>query len=107
MYLNRVQSSIVPIIGTMHKTITTSRYQELVKWLRDERLAAGLTLRDLGTRLGVPHSFIQKTETLERRLDVAEYVFYCQGLGLNPADGLRILQQNHDNSLPLGSADPH
>lgn len=89
----------------MHKTITTSRYQELVKWLKEERLAAGLTLRDLGNRLGVPHSFVQKTETLERRLDVAEYVFYCKGLGLNPEDGLRILQQNHQGGLPLRNID--
>lgn len=83
----------------MHKTITTSRYQELVKWLKDERLAAGLTLRDLGNRLGVPHSFVQKTETLERRLDVAEYVVYCEALGVDPNEGLRILYQNPGKPL--------
>lgn len=77
----------------MHKTITTSRYQELVKWLRDERIRAGLTLRDLGERLGVPHSFVQKTEILERRLDIAEYVVYCRALNLNPQDGLALLLQ--------------
>lgn len=65
-----------------------------MKWLRDEREQAGLTMRDLGARLGVPHSFIQKTETLERRLDVSEYVTYCHALGLNPETGLKILQKN-------------
>lgn len=85
----------------MRKTITTSRYQELVKWLRDERIAAGLTLRDLGNRLGVPHSFVQKTETLERRLDVAEYVVYCEALEVDPSEGLRILNQNPVNRLLL------
>jgi len=78
----------------MHKTITTSRYQELVNWLRSERIEAKLTMRELGARLGVPHSFVQKTETLERRLDVSEYVAYCHALELNPETGLKILQKN-------------
>lgn len=84
---------IVPIIGTVNKTITTSQYQEMVKWLREGRISAGLTMRELGARLGVPHTFVHKTETLERRLDIAEFVTYCDALGLDPCSGIELLRK--------------
>ncbi|MFY0664527.1 MAG: helix-turn-helix transcriptional regulator [Natronospirillum sp.] len=77
----------------MNKTITTSQYQEMVKWLREGRISAGLTMRELGARLGVPHTFVHKTETLERRLDIAEFVTYCDALGLSPAEGIELLRK--------------
>ncbi|KZV14249.1 protein with unknown function [Dorcoceras hygrometricum] len=51
----------------------------LTCWLRDMRKKQGLTMRDLGKRLGVTHSYIQKVETGERRLDVVEYIWYPPG----------------------------
>lgn len=76
----------------MHKTITSLRYQQLVEWLKKERETAGISLRELASRLSKPHSFVQKTETLERRLDVAEYVQYCEALGIDPHKGITLLQ---------------
>ncbi|MEN9464839.1 MAG: hypothetical protein RL217_1020 [Pseudomonadota bacterium] len=75
----------------MKKTISSQSYYELVQWLKAERIQAELTMRELGARLGAPHTFVQKTETMERRLDVAEYVAYCQALGVNPEDGIRLI----------------
>jgi hypothetical protein len=46
-------------------------------------------MRVLAEKLDVPHSFVQKVESLERRLDVYEYVQYCDALGLDPCVGLR------------------
>ena len=48
-------------------------------------------MRDLGGRIEEAHSFVQKVESMERRLDVFEYHQYCTALGLDPADGLRLM----------------
>ena len=48
-------------------------------------------MRDVGERLGVPHTYVQKVETGERRLDVVEYVWYCQAIGILPHDGLDLI----------------
>lgn len=49
-------------------------------------------MRALAERLAVPHSFIQKVEMMERKLDVLEYVVYCEALGLEPSVGLDLLR---------------
>lgn len=74
----------------MKKAISSPQYSNLIAWLKRSRLEHGLSLRDLAERLGEPHSFVQKVEILERRLDVYEYVEYCKALGLNPSDGLKF-----------------
>lgn len=45
----------------------------------------------MGGRIQEPHSFIQKVESMERRLDVFEYCQYCSALEADPAEGLRIM----------------
>jgi transcriptional regulator with XRE-family HTH domain len=63
----------------------------LNRWLRDRRKSQGLTMRELGGRLGVAHSYVQKVETGERRLDVVEYVWYCRALEVKPDEGLDVV----------------
>jgi len=41
--------------------------------------------------LGTHSSVVGKIETGERRLDVFEYCQYCEALGLNPCEGLSVL----------------
>ena len=50
-------------------------------------------MRALAERMDKPHSFVQKVEQGERRLDVVEYVWYCRKLGVNPQDGLLLIEQ--------------
>ncbi len=45
----------------------------------------------------MPHTFVQKVETGERRLDVAEYVWYCNALGTTPLHGLEIVVDHGDH----------
>lgn len=66
--------------------------QALTRWLRERRTGQGLSMRDLGTRLGMPHSYVHKVEQGERRLDVVEYVWYCKGLGVPAQDGLERVE---------------
>lgn len=78
----------VPNIGTMTDSINTKEMQALQTWLKQSREAQGLTMRDLAAKLGKPHSFVQKVECGERRLDVVEFVWYCEALGVEPKAGV-------------------
>lgn len=75
----------------MKKAISSPKYAALIEWLKAARLDQGLSMRDLASRLDEPHSFVQKVEILERRLDVSEYVEYCKAMSLNPKEGLDLL----------------
>lgn len=74
-----------------HKTVNTNSNKALMEHLRVARKRAGLTLRDVGAKLGVPHTLVGKVETLERRLDVIEFVRYCEILGIEPADAIKVV----------------
>ena len=52
-------------------------------------------MRDLAATMGVAHSFIGKVEQQERRLDVIEYLQYCEALGVSPLDGLKVTSKNN------------
>ncbi len=49
-------------------------------------------MRDVGLLIDEPHSFIVKLESGDKRLNVYQYVQYCDALGLDPAEGLRFLR---------------
>jgi transcriptional regulator with XRE-family HTH domain len=74
----------------MRKTIYTGEYQALVDWLRAQRAARGLTMRELAGILDVPHSFVGKVETRERRIDLVEFITICSALSVSPHEGLNI-----------------
>lgn len=74
------------------KTISSRKYHRLLKWLRDEREAQSLSVRDLAVVMKRSHSYIGKVETAERRLDVLEYVEYCRALDIDPREGLALLE---------------
>ncbi len=93
MYRFWVQGGIVPIIGTMEKAIYSKDYRKLVEWLKRAREARGWSMRDLGNLIEEPHSFVQKIESMERRLDLYEYVQYCSVLGLNPVEGIELIKR--------------
>lgn len=65
----------------MQKAITSSKYASLVAWLKQARVDQGISMRELASRLDEPHSFVQKVEGMDRRLDVFEYCLYCKALG--------------------------
>ena len=89
MSLFWVQAYDVPNIGTMEKSLHTSENQKLLSWLRSMREERHLTMRDLAGKMNKPHSFIAKVEQGERRLDVVEFVEYCNCLGVSPFDGMK------------------
>jgi len=87
----------------MTNSIYTNEMLALRSWLKQEREARNLSMRALAERMEKPHSFIQKVEQGERRLDVVEYVWYCHTLGIDPQIGVQLIQNeipNKNNFIP-------
>ncbi|WP_145519858.1 helix-turn-helix domain-containing protein [Yersinia mollaretii] len=63
-------------------SIYSDEYQSVIKALRKQRIAKGITQESLATALGRPQSFVAKVENGERRLDVVEFVHIARLLGI-------------------------
>ncbi len=67
--------------------ITLSIHSDEYVWLRklfiQKRNELGLSQRALADRLGVIYSFVAKVETGDRKLDIFEFVKYCEALELD------------------------
>lgn len=74
-------------------SINTAEMQALTAWLKQERELQQLSMRALAERMDKPHSYVQKVEQGERRLDVVEYVWYCHSLKIDPQIGLTLIRQ--------------
>lgn len=78
-------------MGTMQKAIYSKQYRRLVEWLKAARQSRGWSMRELGDRIDEPHSFVQKVESMERRLDVFELAQYCRALDVDPRVALDLI----------------
>ena len=61
----------------------------LINALKEVRISAGLSQRELARRLGKPPSFVNKIELLERRLDILEFIAIANALDV-PAEALLL-----------------
>jgi transcriptional regulator with XRE-family HTH domain len=68
----------------MEKSTHTPEYRSLCAQLRATRESAGLSQRELASRLEVPHSWIAKVESGERRIDLIEFAWFVAACGLDP-----------------------
>ena len=69
------------------------RYRRLPPLLREIREEAGLTQRDLGALLRKPQSWIYNCETANRRVDVTEFIAWCEACEVKPHVGLRRIMK--------------
>ncbi len=67
-----------------------TRQRAIVAAIRSAREAAGLSQRQLSTKLGEPPNWIQRIETLERRVDVAEFMAIAKAVN---ADAVELFRQ--------------
>lgn len=58
------------------------------------RKQAGLTQRDVASRLNKPPSFIGKVEKIERNLSVSEFVAWCEAINAEPHVILAAIRSN-------------
>jgi len=70
----------------MRKSTHSSEYAVLRRRLVGIRTAAELSQRGLARLLGVPHSWVAKVESGERRIDLVEFAWFCDACGVSAAD---------------------
>lgn len=80
-------------MGAMRKSTHTPEYAALLKELRDLRSTAQLTQRDLAAELDVPHSWVAKVESGERRIDLVEFCWLVMACGADPQVVFRKMAQ--------------
>ena len=71
-------------MGAMEKSVHTSEYRVLRAELKKMRASAGLSQRELAQKLEVPHSWVAKVESGERRIDLVEFCWYALACGIDP-----------------------
>jgi len=69
----------------MEKSTFSAEYSILRSELVSLRHDADLSQRELATRLKVPHSWVAKVETGERRIDVVELHWFAVACGKDAA----------------------
>jgi transcriptional regulator with XRE-family HTH domain len=72
--------------------VSSPVHRAVVASLIEARKAAGLTQRDVATRLGRPPSFVGKVESIERNLSVLEFIEWCEAVKIDPADLIREMK---------------
>lgn len=80
------------------KTIYQPAYQTLIRHLVDLRKSKGLTQVTLAKALSKPQSYVAKIEGCERKLDVLEFVAWCQALGVRPGEMMVLMES--DDKIP-------
>lgn len=65
----------------MQKTLYTREYQQMLKLLREKRVAAQISQAELAKRLDWTQAEISKCETGVRRVDVVELKQWLEALG--------------------------
>jgi ribosome-binding protein aMBF1 (putative translation factor) len=63
--------------------------EKMATYLKNLRNDKNLTMRALADVIGTPHSFIGKIEQQGRRMDVGEFILYCQSMKKNPTVALQ------------------
>jgi transcriptional regulator with XRE-family HTH domain len=85
-------------MGAMEKSVHTPEYALVRAELVAARKNAGFSQRELAARLKVPHSWIAKVESGERRIDLVEFGRLMLACGRDPVRVagklLRSLQLN-------------
>jgi transcriptional regulator with XRE-family HTH domain len=73
----------------LSKQLRTARHRRVMAALVEIRGAAGVTQRELARRLARAHSYVSRIEKGDRRLDLPEFIQWCEVLNADPVEVLR------------------
>jgi transcriptional regulator with XRE-family HTH domain len=73
----------------LSKQLRTARHRRVMAALVEVRNTAGATQRELARRLARAHSYVSRIEKGDRRLDLPEFIQWCEVLGADPVEVLR------------------
>ena len=74
------------------KSLFSPRYDEFLRQLIAARKEAGLTQREAARKIDRPQSFVAKSETGERRVDVIELMDFLAAYRVQPERFFKTLQ---------------
>lgn len=92
-------------MGNFRLSVHSAEHIYLRRLLTQRRLDLGLSQRALADRLGVIHSFVGKVETGDRRLDVFEFVRYCESLEWDALEVLRGIMADAQAGIDIPPAE--
>lgn len=81
----------------MRHSRNSKNYSVLRDWLISQRVDAGYTIRSLAAKLEVSHSVVGKIEDGTRKIELFEFISYCQAVGVDPHDGLDVLLKSQED----------
>lgn len=81
-----------------HKSLTRIEGEILATLLREYRVNAGVSQRDLAKRMGLPQPRISELESGRRRLDVLELIDFATIVGIEPAELVTELRKRSPTS---------
>lgn len=71
----------------MHRGwVASPHYRAVIETLKNARISAGMSQRQLAQRIGKHPSFVNKIELIERRLDILEFIAIARAIGAAPAE---------------------
>ena len=59
--------------------------------LLDVRVAAGMTQRELASKLGCSHSFVTKVENRVQRVALEDFILWCEATAQDPVEVIRLI----------------
>jgi transcriptional regulator with XRE-family HTH domain len=68
-------------------------YRKVPLLLRKMREEARLTQRELAKKIGKSQPWVFKSEAASRRVDIAEFLEWSIGCGVNPMDAFKLLMK--------------
>jgi transcriptional regulator with XRE-family HTH domain len=75
--------------ASLSKQLRTARHRRVMAALAEVRVQAGVTQRELARRLARAHSYVSRIEKGDRRLDVPEFIQWCDVLDADPVEVMR------------------
>ena len=66
-------------------------YEKLRGWLKQKRSLTSLSLRELAPIIGSHFTSLGKMEQDRKKIEIVEFVKYCNALGADPHEGLEVI----------------